>query len=92
MLEAKQKHFNANSVGLILVGILVAISGWGINETVRDVKRNQDKMWDAIMPRTEIESRIEDTKTANNRIEAELVEVRTRLTSVEMSLIRLQKQ
>lgn len=92
MSDVKTKQINVNTLLLSLLGILTGISGWGINETVRDVKRNQEQMWKAIMPRAEVEARIEDTKMTNNRIEAELVEVRTRLTSVEMAVIRLQKQ
>lgn len=92
MSDVKTKQINVNTLLLSLLGILTGISGWGINETVRDVKHNQEQMWKAIMPRSEVEARIEDTKMTNNRIEAELVEVRTRLTSVEMAVIRLQKQ
>jgi hypothetical protein len=91
MSESKPKPVNFNSILLFVVNLLIVITGFFAKHELEKVEQSQDKLWAAIMPRHEIEVELAGIKAQQNRCDLELVEIRGRMTTLEISLARLQK-
>lgn len=85
----KKMSFNANSVLLALLSLVAGVAGVSINRNVDQVDQNQRRMWEVIMPRTEVESRLETIRAINNRIEAELLNLRDRVNAMDVKLSKI---
>jgi hypothetical protein len=91
MSENKPKAVNFNSILLLLVNGLILVTGFFAKHELEKVEQSQQQLWQAIMPRHEIEIELASIKSQQNRCDLELVEVRSKLTTLEISVARLQK-
>lgn len=88
-----EKTTNRNTWILGTMSAILTVAGWLAAEQLNDIKKGQDKLETAIMPRQEIEVRLKaidsqlvDTKAQNQRNANDLIEIRSRLTVIEMQL------
>ena len=87
LIPRKKMSFNANSALMVLITLLGGLCTWSINRNIDAI----DRRFDLMMPRTEIEARLEAVRSNNNRIDGELLDVRTRLSAMELDLARIKR-
>jgi hypothetical protein len=91
MSESKPKVINFNSILLLLVNCLILTTGYFAKHELEKVEQSQQQLWSAIMPRHEIEVELAGIKAQQSRSDMETVEIRSKLTGLEISVARLQK-
>ena len=85
------KQLNLNSLLLLLVNGLVLVTGWFAKHELEKVEQSQQQLWAAIVPRHEIELELSAIKSQQSRFDLELIELRGKLTVLEISVARTQK-
>jgi hypothetical protein len=86
-----QKQVNFNSILLALVNMLLLIVAFFVKAEPQKLETAQDKLWQAIVPRTEIELRLSDLRGQQTRTDADLTDLRSKLVLLEISVAKMQK-
>jgi len=85
------KQVNLNSLLLLLVNLMIIIIGFFARHSLEKLEVSQEKLWLAIVPRREIELELSGIKSQQTRFDLELIELRGKLTVIEISVARMQK-
>jgi hypothetical protein len=87
----KAKQVNFNSLLTTLVVLMVSVIGFFCKHELESIEVNQKALAAIIMPRQEITIELEMIKHDYLRLAAENLDVRTRVSKMEIDLARLQK-
>lgn len=90
-MSEKPKQVNFNSILLGLVNLMIITIGFFAKHEMEKVEDNQNRLWQAIMPRHEIEVELQAIKAQQNRADAEMIDLRSKLTALEISVAKWQK-
>lgn len=91
MSSGQPKQINLNTMLLALVNVLVLVVAFFAKHTLERVESNQAKLWEAMMPRHEVEMQLQLLRSENLRIIGDQQEFRARLGKLELDIARMQK-
>lgn len=83
--EEKPPQLNFNTALLGFIAVLLAVISFFSKYEFESIKRNQEKVWEVLMPRSEIELKIQEIKTSQESL-------RAKQTEIEITLARMQRK
>lgn len=90
-MEKRPRQVNFNSLLLLLVNVMILIIGFFAKHELEKIEQSQTQLWAAIVPRREIELEMSAIKSQQARFDLELIELRGKLTLLEINVARFQK-
>jgi hypothetical protein len=87
----KARNMNANSVLIILANVLILLCSYFAKHELERLEAAQIALGSAIVPRHEIETQMNAIKDHMHELDLQVIELRSKQTSLEISVVKMQK-